>query len=97
MNAINNIKYLLSPKTIAILGCSETNPGGATLKNLLNLGYKGEIYPVHPKKEEVMGIKCYKSLEDIGKEVDCCVVSLRASLIPQTIEDMKNAVQRRRL
>ena len=89
MNAINNIKYLLSPKTIAILGCSETNPGGATLKNLLNLGYKGEIYPVHPKKEEVMGIKCYKSLEDIGKEVDCCVVSLRASLIPQTIEDMK--------
>jgi len=89
MDTGNNIKYLFSPSSIALLGCSESNVAGQTLKNLLSNGYKGKLYPVHPKNESVCGIKCYKSLADVPGSVDCCVVSLRSTLCEAAIDEMQ--------
>lgn len=88
MGIKENIKYLSDPKSIAILGCNETNPGGTTLKNLINNKYEGKLYPVHPKLEKVLGFPCYKSLADIPGEVDCCVVALRADLCEGVVDQM---------
>ncbi len=88
MDTGNNIKYLLSPKSIALLGCSEKNVAGTTLLNLQKNGYDGKLYPVHPKNESVFGLKCYKSLADIPGEVDACVVGLRNTLVLGAIEEM---------
>lgn len=83
-----NMKYLFHPKSVAILGCGEGNIGGYTLENLVRAGFTGAIYPVNAKRDEVYGIKCYKSLLDIPGEVDCCVVALRASLVATMLDQM---------
>ncbi len=88
MDTSKNIKYLLNPRSIALLGCSEKNVAGTTLLNLQHNKYAGKLYPVHPKNETVFGVKCYKSLADIPDEVDACVVGLRSTLVPGAIEEM---------
>ena len=88
MDSCNRIKYLLHPRSIALLGCSEKNVAGSVLLNLLNNKYAGKIYPVHPKNESVHGIKCYKKLADIPGDVDVCLVALRSDLVLGSIEEM---------
>lgn len=82
------ITKLLYPNSIAILGCSEHNNGGAVLQNLMHNNYSGSIYPVHPKNEEVFGHKCYKKLSDIQQPVDLCFISLRSDLVPSSLDEM---------
>ncbi|WP_317855206.1 acetate--CoA ligase family protein [Chakrabartyella piscis] len=89
MKPIDNMQYLLNPKSIAILGCSEHNPGGLTLQNLIDFEFQGGLYPVHPKKTSILGLEAYPSLTAIPYDVECCVISLRSTLILPTIEEMK--------
>jgi acetate---CoA ligase (ADP-forming) len=88
LDTAKTIQYLLNPRSIALLGCSENNVAGTTLLNLQTNGYAGKLYPVHPKNESVLGVKCYKSLMDIPDEVDVCVVGLRSTYVLATIEEM---------
>ena len=88
MDTGNHIKFLLNPRSIALLGCSEKNIVGTTLLNLQKNGYRGKIYPVHLKNESVFGVKCFKSLVDIPGEVDACVVGLRSTLVPDALEEL---------
>lgn len=89
MDTGNNIQYLMRPKSIALLGCSEKNVGGQTLKNLISNGYAGKLYPVHPKNDAVCGLKCYRNLAEIPGEVDCCLVALRSTLCEAAVDEMK--------
>jgi len=88
LNNTDNIKYLLHPESIALLGCSENNMLGSVLRNLQRNGFVGKIYPVHPKHTSVFGVKCYPSLDTIPGEVDVCVVGLRSALVLSAIEEM---------
>ena len=68
-----DLKPLLSPDSIAVVGASE-NPGSGrqVLENLAQLGYQGEIFPVNPRYKEILGRPCYPSLTEIhhaGKQV----------------------------
>ena len=62
---VEQIKYILSPGSIAIVGASSdfTKFAGRTLKYLLKHGYKGKIYPINPKYDEIVGLKCFPSIE----------------------------------
>src|SRR5674476_1297443 len=54
----------MKPKSIAIVGAS-AQPGkiGYTVvKNIINSGYKGQIYPINPSAPEILGLKCYPSV-----------------------------------
>ena len=53
------LEDIFHPKSVAIAGASEMGDGGRYLSALLKLGFKGKIYPVHPKYQEVFGVKCY--------------------------------------
>ncbi len=58
---------LFSPKSVAIIGAStkELSIGNVITKNLLRYDYKGSIYPINPKADEVRGIKAYKTISDV--------------------------------
>lgn len=74
---------LLRPKGIAIIGAS-TKPGkiGHTVvKNLLDSGYEGGIYPVNPSAEEILGLKVYKSVLDIPEPVDAAAITIPAKYV----------------
>jgi acetyltransferase len=86
-----NTHYLTSlftPTSIALFGASDRvdSVGGVVFKNLLTSGFKGQIYAINPKREEVQGQRAFKSLEDIGELVDLVVVATPASSIPAIVE-----------
>ena len=62
---------LLHPRSVAVVGAYARKGGGPTFFNALReFGFKGELYPVNPKYEEVLGTKAYPSVKDIPGEVD---------------------------
>ncbi len=83
-----NLKKLLSPKSIAVIGASEKPGFGlSTCKNLLRSSRQEHIYFIHPKREAVLGKKCYKSISELPEQVDMCIVLLNKSLVIPTLEE----------
>jgi len=78
---------LIDPKSIVIIGGSNDihKPGGKVLKNLLDGGYHGNIFVTNPKENEVLGIKCFKDVNDLP-EVDLAIMAIAAKYIPDTVE-----------
>ncbi|MEM1959156.1 MAG: CoA-binding protein, partial [Candidatus Nitrosocaldus sp.] len=90
-NAEPNIRHMekfFYPKSIAVVGASATpgKVGYSVLDSLAMHEYKGEIYPINPTRDQIMGIKAYKSLEDIGKPVDLVVVVVDVLQTPAIME-----------
>jgi acetyl coenzyme A synthetase (ADP forming)-like protein len=80
---VRQMNRIMKPKAVAVIGASAENGkiGHSVMKNLINGGYKGEIYPIHPKADEIMGKKVYKSVKDIPGDVDIAVFAIPASLV----------------
>lgn len=83
-----NLQPLLSPKSIALLGASgrEGSLGYDMMQMIKQGDYDGEVYPVNPGYDEILGYKTYKDLEDIGKPVDMVVLSLAAHRIEEQVD-----------
>ena len=75
---VEQIKYILSPGSIAIVGASSdfTKFPGRTLKYLLKHGYKGKIYPINPKYDEIVGLTCFPSIEALPECVDTAFIQI---------------------
>jgi acetyltransferase len=80
---------LFKPKAVALVGAStkELSIGNVIIRNLQTYGYKGEIYPVNAKADEVCGLKAYPSLADIPGEVDLAHIIIPSQMVPQAIEE----------
>jgi len=87
-NVVKQISFLLSPRTIAVIGASRTpgKIGHEILRNIVEYGFKGKVYPVNPNADEILGMKCYKSVLDIPDEVDMAVVVIPAQFVKEAIE-----------
>src|SRR4029079_6409835 len=66
---------ILRPDAVAVIGASNEagKIGNSVMKNLINGGYQGAIYPVHPSAPEILGHQAYKSVKDIPGPVDVAV------------------------
>jgi acetyltransferase len=67
-----------NPESVAIVGASN-NPlrvNHHLVANLVELGFKGRIYPVNPKEEEVHGLRCFSSVKDIDETVDLAAIAV---------------------
>ena len=75
---------IMKPDAVAVIGASaeEGKIGNSVMKNLINGGYEGAIYPVHPKAAEIEGIKAYRSVKDIEGPVDVAVFAIPAAFVP---------------
>ncbi len=78
-----SMRRIMQPKSLAVIGASaeEGKIGNSVMKNLINGGYKGDIYPIHPKAAEIMGYKAYKSVKDVPGEIDTAVFAIPAKLV----------------
>jgi acetate---CoA ligase (ADP-forming) len=66
-----SLDRLLRPRSIAILGASERPSVGRTLVEALDgIGFHGEVYPVNPRYESLLGRRCYPSVADLPRDVD---------------------------
>lgn len=86
---MENLDPIFKPKSIAIVGASRDPKaiGHQCVKNLIDSGYEGKIYPVNPKADEVAGLKCYHSVLDIPDKVDIALIVVPAKLVPAVTEE----------
>jgi acetyl coenzyme A synthetase (ADP forming)-like protein len=84
-----SMKRVMQPKSLAVIGASSENGkiGNSVMKNLINGGYKGEIYPIHPKDAEILGYKAYKSVKDVPGEIDTAVFAIPAKLVAGALKE----------
>jgi len=80
---LTSMNRIMKPKSIAVIGASneEGKIGNSVMKNLINGGYKGDIYPINPKSDEVVGKKAYKSIKDVAGDVDVAVFAVPAKFV----------------
>ena len=80
---------LFKPKAVAVIGAStrELHIGNRIVKNLLEFGYKGPIYPINPKADQIWGLKAYPSILDVPTDVDVVHMVIPAKFVPQAIDD----------
>ena len=82
------LDYIFHPTSLAIVGASASGgmPGGF-VQAIIDMGFKGPIYPVNPRYEEIAGLKCYPGLRDVPTDVDYVISSVPAPIVPQMVED----------
>lgn len=84
-----SFKNLLYPESIAVVGAS-SNPqkvGYAVLKNILDGGFEGPVYPINPKSETILNTKCYHSVTDVPGNIDCAVIVVNRDIVLSIIKD----------
>lgn len=86
-------KGFFNPESVGIIGASKTpgKIGHAIVKNILNSGYRGGIYPVNPREAEIEGLKCYPEIGAVGKNVDLAVIAVPATAVIQVAEQCGRA------
>ena len=80
-------EQLINPSSIVVIGGSNDieKPGGKILKNLIDGGFKGQLFVINPKEEKVQGIKCFAKVEDLPT-VDLAILAIPARFAPDTIQ-----------
>ncbi|MDD5224767.1 MAG: acetate--CoA ligase family protein, partial [bacterium] len=88
MDNTNPLKEIMNPRSIAFLGASNNllKMGSMQLLNLINAGFKGPIYPVHPDLDTVLGLKAYPSIESIPEVPELLAIVLPTKIVPDFIE-----------
>lgn len=91
----SDLSSFFSPRSIAVIGASdeEGTVGWRLMKNLMEYKGKGKgnVYPVNIRKDEVLGVKAYKSVEDIPESVDLAVIATPAPTVPGIVEQCGRA------
>ncbi|GLX95307.1 acetate--CoA ligase family protein [Herbidospora sp. NBRC 101105] len=79
---------IFHPRAVAVIGASgETGKiGNSVMRNLINGGFRGNIYPINPKSSEILGLPAYPSIADVPGEVDVAVFAIPAAFVPAALE-----------
>ncbi len=86
---MKNLKNFFNPKTVAVIGASR-NPqkiGHVIFRNFLEEDFKGEVFPINPKADELFGRKCYPSVLDVKKHIDLAIIAVPAEITPKVLEE----------
>jgi acyl-CoA synthetase (NDP forming) len=83
------VRSLFEPNSVAVVGASEdpTKFGYLLMKNLIELGYSGKIYPVNKSRDTVLGYKCYPTVKSIPNDVETVIIIVPAQHIPQIMKE----------
>ena len=82
-----NLRRLLNPESIAVIGAS-ANPdklGYAVVKNILDGGYRGKVYPVNPTAPSILGLECFRDAVHLPADVDLAIIILPAQKVPDVL------------
>jgi len=87
---LRSMKRIMNPKAIAVIGASaeEGKIGNSVMKNLINGGYQGEIYPIHPKATNIMGRRVYANVLDVPGPIDVAVFAIPAKFCAGAMEQV---------
>jgi acetyl coenzyme A synthetase (ADP forming)-like protein len=80
---VSAMNRIMKPDVVAVIGASPEDGkiGNSVMKNLINGGYQGKIYPIHPKAGEIMGLRAYKSVSDVPGNIDVAIFAIPAKFV----------------
>ncbi|MHA1363664.1 MAG: acetate--CoA ligase family protein [Candidatus Freyarchaeota archaeon] len=86
---VSEIDEIFRPRSVAVVGVSDKSNrlGNLLLYSFLDMGFEGKLYPINPREETVMGLKCYPSVREVDGPVDLVIVSVRPERVPEIIDD----------
>ncbi len=85
------MQRIMNPRAVAVIGASAEDGkiGNSVMKNLINGGYQGAIYPIHPKAQEILGRKAYPSVLDVrADEIDVAVFAIPAKFCAAAMDEV---------
>ena len=86
--SVHNLDKLFAPNRVAVVGAgtAPTSVGHVVLRNLLEGGFEGVVYPVNPGHESVHGVQAYASIADTPETPDLAVVCTPAAAVPDVVQ-----------
>src|SRR5436190_409526 len=83
---------LLRPRSVAIVGASERPSVGRTIVEAIDaIGFTGEVYPINPRYDTLLGRQCYPSVADLPRDVDVLAFAVNNTRV---LEQMQPAADR---
>ena len=84
-----SFKALFYPKSIAMIGASRKlkTVGNDIVKNLVTQGFKGDIYPVNPKADNLYGKKVYSNVGDVPGQIDLAIIAVPAKFVVDVVKE----------
>ena len=92
-DSVSQLDAILKPKSVAIIGASASpeKMGHEILKNILDGGFKGAVYPINPKADTILDLPCHKSVKDVAEAPDLAVIIIPARFVPQAVQECGEA------
>jgi acetyltransferase len=87
--SVSQLDGILRPKSVAVIGAS-TSPdklGHEILRNILDGGYQGAVYPINPKADTILDLPCHTNVKELQEPPDLAVLIIPARFVPQAIQD----------
>lgn len=86
--AARSVQRLLEPGSVAVIGASRTpgTVGHELVRNLVNGGFQGPVYPVNPSATHVASLPCFPNVEAIPGPVDMAIIAVPARGVPEVVE-----------
>src|SRR3989304_7015138 len=85
---MRDLKPLLEPQSVAVIGASSSpeKSGYTLLKNIVDGGFKGPIYPINPKAKEILGHRAYPAITAVPEPVDLAFIVLPREVVAEAIQ-----------
>jgi acyl-CoA synthetase (NDP forming) len=86
---MKSLKCIFEPKSIAVIGASATagTVGNAIFSNMLQSSFKGPVYPVNPRYNNIMSVKAYKNILSVPGAVDLAIVCVPRNVVENIIKE----------
>jgi acetyl coenzyme A synthetase (ADP forming)-like protein len=87
---VRQMNKVMKPDAVAVIGASDETGkiGNSVMKNLINGGYKGKIYPINPSADKIMGLPAYKSVKDVPGDIDIAVFAIPAKFVAGALKEV---------
>lgn len=86
---MGKLSFLIHPNSVAVVGASyfEGKVGNSIMKNIINSGYKGKLFPINPKPGSIYDHPCHKSVLDVKDDIDSAILCLPAAYTAGAAEE----------
>ncbi|HMB25919.1 MAG TPA: acetate--CoA ligase family protein [Patescibacteria group bacterium] len=83
------LKNFFNPRSIAVIGASAEKKklGYTILRNIINYGFSGKVYPINLKTKKIQGLKAYPSVKAVPKKIDLAIIVIPAKFVNQVLKE----------